>query len=127
MYFYIFIIFTVFTLFYSIYTNFLMYRKGKAVPCAYKMRENPVLFSVDSIIIILFILGVCFFVTRDKLPIYVIIYYIFLPIFIIQIITLNYLTYKKTKDKKIIIHTLLNLLILIITAIFLFRIVKIIR
>lgn len=127
MYFYIFIIFTVCTLFYSIYTNFLMYRKGKTIPCAYKMRENPVLFSVDSIIIILFILGVCFFVTRDKLPIYVIIYYIFLPIFIIQIITLNYLTYKKTKDKKIIIHTLLNLLILIIPAIFLFRIVKIIR
>jgi hypothetical protein len=39
-------------------------------------------------------------------------------------ITLNYSTYKKTKDKKIIIHTLLNLLLLIATAIFMFRIAK---
>ena len=106
--------------------NVIMYRKGKFVPSSFKMRENPLLFSFDILIVILFILGACFFVTSDELPILIIIYYISLPIIIMQIITLNYLTYKKTKDKKIIIHTLLNLLPLIIPAIFLFRIAKII-
>lgn len=126
MFSYIFIIFTVCALSYSIYTNFLMYRKGKTVPCPYKMKENPVLFSFDILIIILFILGAYFFVASDELPILVIIYYVSLPIVIIQIITLNYLTYRKTKDKKIIIHTLLHLLPLIILAIYMFRIAKII-
>lgn len=126
MFSYIFIIFTVCALSYSIYTNFLMYRKGKTVPRPYKMKENPVLFSFDILIIIIFILGAYFFVTSDELPILVIIYYVSLPIVIIQIITLNYLTYRKTKDKKIIIHTLLHLLPLIIPAIYMFRIAKII-
>lgn len=103
-----------------------MFRKGKIVPSSFKMRENPLLFSLDSLIIILFILGAYFFVTSDELPILVVVYYIFLIIVSMQIITLNYLTYKKTKEKKIIIHTLIHLLVLIIPAIFLFKIAKII-
>ncbi len=126
MFAYIYILFIVGALSYSIYSNILMYRKGKIVPSPFKMRENPLLFSFDILIIILFILGAYFFVTSDQLPILVIIYYIFIPIVITQIITLNYLTYKKTKDKKIIIHTVLHLLFLVIPAIFLYRIAKVI-
>ena len=122
----IYIIFVVCALSFSIYRNILMYRKGKFVPSSFKMKENPLLFFLDILIIILFILGAYFFVTSDELPILVILYYIFLTIVSIQIITLNYLTYKKAKDKKIIIHTLIHLLVLIIPAIFLFRIAKII-
>lgn len=122
----IYIIFVVCVLSFSIYRNILMYRKGKIVPSSFKMRENPLLFSLDSLNILLFILGAYFFVTSDELPILVIIYYIFLTIVSIQIITLNFLTYKKAKDKKIIIHTLIHLLVLIIPAIFLFRIAKVI-
>ena len=122
----IYIIFVVCALSFSIYRNILMYRKGKFVPSSFKMRENPLLFSLDILIIILFILGAYFFVTSDELPILVILYYISLTIVSIQIITFNYLTYKKAKDKKIIIHTLIHLLVLIIPAIFLFRIAKII-
>jgi len=126
MFAYMYIIFTVCALSYSVYMNISMYKKGKFVPSPFKMGENPLLFSFDILIIVLFILGAYFFVTSDELPILIIIYYIFVPIVTIQIITLNYLTYKKTKDKKIIIHTLLNILPLIIPAIFLFRIAKII-
>ncbi len=122
----LYIIFVVCALSFSIYRNILMYGKGKIVPSPFKMRENPLLFSLDSLIIILFILGAYFFVTSDELPILVIVYYIFLTIISIQIITLNYLTYKKTKEKKIIIHTLIHLLVLIIPAIFLLKIAKII-
>ena len=122
----IYIIFVVCALSFSIYRNILMYRKGQIVPSSFNMRENPLLFSLDSLIIILFILGAYFFVTSDELPILVIIYYIFLTIVSIQIITLNFLTYKKAKDKKIIIHTLIHLLVLIIPAIFLFSIAKVI-
>jgi len=86
----IYIIFVVFALSFSIYRNILMYRKGKTVPSSFKMREYPLLFSLDSLIIILFILGASFFVTSDELPILVIVYYIFLTIVSIQIITLNY-------------------------------------
>ena len=120
------IIFIVCALSYSLYKNILMYRKEEFVPIPFKMRENPLLFSFDILIIILFILGAYFFVTSDELPILVIIYYIFVPIVIIQIITLNYLAYEKTKDKKAIIHTLLHLLPLIIPAIFLLKIAKVI-
>lgn len=126
MFVYIYMIFTVCALSYSIYTNVAMYRKGKFVPSPFKMRENPLFFSFDILIIILFILGAYFFVANDELPILVIIYYIFLPIFIIQIVILNYLTYKKTKNKQIIIHTLIHLLLLIISALFLFRVAKVI-
>lgn len=122
----IYIIFVVCALSFSIYRNILMYRKGKIVPSSFKMRENPLLFSLDSLTIILFILGAYFFVTSDELPILIIIYYIFLTVVSIQIITLNFLTYKKAKDKEIIIHTLIHLLVLIIPAIFLFKIAKVI-
>lgn len=93
-------IYVVCVLSYSLYINILMYRKGKVVPSPFKMRENPLLFSFDILIIILFVLGGYFFVTSEELPILIIIYYFSLPIIIIQIITLNYLTYKKTKEKK---------------------------
>lgn len=88
----IYIIFVVCALSFSIYRNILMYRKGKIVPSSFKRRENPLLFSLESLIIIMIILGAYFFVTSDELPILIILYYIFLTIVSIQIITLNYLT-----------------------------------
>ena len=115
----IYIIFVLCALSFSIYRNILMYRKGKLVPSPFKVRENPLLFSIDILIDILIILGAYLFVKSEELHILVIIYYFFLTIVSIQIITLNYLTYKKAKNKKIIIHTLVHILIIIIPAIFL--------
>lgn len=115
MYLYIYIMFLVFVFLYSIYINFLMHRKDKVVPYPFKMRENPLLFLLDILIIILLVLGVYFLITDAEFPILLIMYYIFVPIFALQTIILNYLLYKKTKNKKIIFKIIMYIILVIIS------------
>lgn len=121
MYPYIYIMFLVFVFLYSIYKNFLMHRKDKFLPYPFKMRENPLLFSIDILIIILFVLGGFFLITDAEFPILLIMYYIFIPIFASQTIILNYLLYKKTKNKKIIFKIIIYAIIVVIAYIILFN------
>ncbi|NLY82258.1 MAG: hypothetical protein GX078_05735 [Clostridiales bacterium] len=118
---YIYILFLICVLFYTIYNNFLTHRKEKVVPSPFKFSENPLLFSLDILILFLMALGAYFFITDHEILILLIIYYVFVPVITIQTIVLNYRLYKKTKDKKIIFKTIMSIVLVIISWVIVFN------
>lgn len=115
MYSYIYIIFLVIMSLYFIYRNFSANRKGKIVPYSFKKGENPLLATVDILMIILLVVGGYFFITDKIFSWLLLIFYIFVPIIALQTIILNYLLYKKNQDKKIIFKTLIHILLIVIS------------
>ena len=114
---YIYFIFLILVLSYSIYRDFLLYKKGKYIPRIIRT-EDDIAYVKSVIINLIVILGARFFVPDDKLYILIIIFFIATLAIIVSTSILSYLSYKKTKDKKIIKNAIILNLIVIGIGIF---------
>lgn len=110
IYIYIYIILLVCILSYSIYREIALYKKGNYRPNAFTEGKKNRLINGIMIIIILPSL---FLIKHDENNIIAIVAYVFGPIIAFKEIILNYLFYKKTKDKKILFNTITYSLMII--------------
>lgn len=108
---YIYIILLVCTISYSIYREIVLYKKGNYRPNAFtEGKENRLINGI----MIMIILPSLFLIKYDENNIIAIVAYVFGPIVAFKEIILNYLFYKKTKDKKILFNTITYSLMVII-------------
>ncbi len=115
---YFYLIVLIVILVHSIIRNIYLFKKGQYNPYIFRKSERELPFIVNFAISI----GITFCIFNIK-PIAIMIYTFLIYSFclVVCLTVLNYLSYMKTKDKKIIFHTVIFNIIVVIVSIFLWQ------
>lgn len=118
---YLYIVFLIGVFSYYIYNNIMKYKKGEYNPYPFEKTESDLPFWKALILNLLIISGAFFLGKENRVEIILTGLFIYLIVFIVHIVVLNYLSYKKTQDRKIINDTLIYALTGIVLMVFLWR------
>lgn len=122
MFYYFYLTFYIGILSYTIVRNIFLFYKGKYNPYVLKNGEKELPYIIKFVCVLIISIGGCFFANNEKsLFIMLNIFLSYSFFFITSTVILNYLSYKKNKDQKIILHTAIMSSIVIIISLIMWR------
>ncbi|PKM95961.1 MAG: hypothetical protein CVU84_03945 [Firmicutes bacterium HGW-Firmicutes-1] len=122
LFYYFYLTFYIGTLSYIIARNIYLFYKDKYNPYVFKKGENELPFIIKFICILGMNIGGYFFVNSEKSLVIILNIFLWYSFFLVMsTVILNYLSYKKNKDQKIILHTAIMSATIIIISLIMWR------